>query len=200
VVEVDQIRLALCLLKRFSCTAVSQQPPKSPIERTCHVPCPHIRIWHRITAATLSSAGKILAYVVIAYGLSAAQMNMRATPQHTGHHSDKIRQRRIPLMKDLTAEQAIDELVEGEAIQAELGCQRMTLEWGQRLFTQLVNTWTLLDTYEALAYEDKIAVQMRVLDEATASLWHLHKRLLQANRILKSHRKRLGRLKDPLIF
>ena len=103
-------------------------------------------------------------------------------------------------MKDLTAEQAIDELAEGEAIQAELVGQRVTLEWGQRLFTQLVNTWTVLDTYESLAYEDKVAVQMRVLDEATSSLWHLHKRLLQANRMLKGHRKQLGRLKNPLIL
>jgi hypothetical protein len=103
-------------------------------------------------------------------------------------------------MKDLTAGQAIDELAKGEAIQAELVGQRMTLEWGQKLFTQLVNTWTLLDTYEALAYEDKVAVQMRVLDEATTSLWHLHKRLLQANRMLKSHRKQLGCLKNPLIL
>lgn len=102
-------------------------------------------------------------------------------------------------MKGLTAEQAIDELAEGTAIQAELVGHRMTLEWGQKLFTQLVNTWTTLETYEPLAYEDKVAVQMRVLDEATASLWHLHKRLLQANRMLKSHRKQLGRLKNPLI-
>jgi hypothetical protein len=104
------------------------------------------------------------------------------------------------LMKDLTAEQAIDELAEGEAIQAELVGQRMTLEWGQKLFTQLVNTWTVLDTSEGLAYEDKVAVQRRVLEEATASLWHLHKRLLQANRLLKNHRKHLGRLKNPLIL
>ena len=103
-------------------------------------------------------------------------------------------------MKDPTAQQAINELAEGEAIQAELVGQRMTLEWGQKLFTQLVNTWSVLDAYEALAYEDKVAVQMRVLDEATNSLWHLHKRLLQANRMLKSHRKQLGRLKNPLIF
>ena len=103
-------------------------------------------------------------------------------------------------MKDPTAQQAINELAEGEAIQAELVAQRMTLEWGQRLFTQLVNTWNVLDAYEALAYEDKVAVQMRVLDEATNSLWHLHKRLLQANRMLKSHRKQLGRLKNPLIL
>jgi hypothetical protein len=104
------------------------------------------------------------------------------------------------LMKELTAEQALDELAEGAAIQAELVGHRMTLEWGQKLFTQLVTTWTALETYEGLAYEDKVAVQMRILDEATASLWHLHKRLLQASRMLKSHRKHLGRLKNPLML
>jgi hypothetical protein len=103
-------------------------------------------------------------------------------------------------MKELTAEQAIDELAEGAAIQAELIGHRMTLEWGEKLFTQLANTWRALETYEALAYEDKVAVQMRVLDEATTNLWHLHKRLLHANRLLKSHRKQLGRLKNPLIL
>jgi hypothetical protein len=103
-------------------------------------------------------------------------------------------------MEELSAEQAIDELAEGVAIQAELVGHRMTLEWGQKLFTQLVSTWMSLETYEALAYEDKVAVQMRVLDEATASLWHLHKRLVQANRMLKSHRKHLGRLKNPLML
>jgi hypothetical protein len=103
-------------------------------------------------------------------------------------------------MKELTAEQAIDELAEGAAVQAELIGHRMALEWGQKLFTQLATTWMALEHYEALAYEDKVAVQMRVLDEATASLWHLHKRLVQANRKLKSHRKHLGRLKSPSLL
>ena len=101
-------------------------------------------------------------------------------------------------MKEVTVEQVIDELADGEVVQEELASHRMALEWGQKLFTELVNTWTVLDTCEPLAYEDKVAVQMRVLDEATASLWHLHKRLLQANRLLKNHRKQLGRLKNPL--
>jgi hypothetical protein len=103
-------------------------------------------------------------------------------------------------MKDLTAEQAIDELAEGVVIQAELVGHRMTLEWGEKLFSQLVHTWTALENYEGLAYEDKVAVQMRVIDEATTSLWHLHKGLLKANRMLKGHRKRLGRLKNPLML
>jgi hypothetical protein len=103
-------------------------------------------------------------------------------------------------MKELTAEQAIDELAEGVAIQAELVGHRMALEWGQKLFTQLVGTWVALEVYEGLAYEDKVAVQMRVIDEATTSLWHLHKRLVQANRMLKGHQKQLGRSKNPLML
>jgi hypothetical protein len=103
-------------------------------------------------------------------------------------------------MKELTAEQAIDELIEAAAIQAELAERRVALEWGQKLFTQLVHTWTALESYEPLAYEDKVAVQMRVLDEATNSLWHLHKKLVQANRMLKTHRKYLRGMKNPLIL
>jgi hypothetical protein len=103
-------------------------------------------------------------------------------------------------MKELTTDEAIDELAEGVAIQAELVGHRMTLEWGQKLFTQLVSTWTTLEQCEGLAYEDKVAVQMRVLNEATGSLWHLHKRMVQANRMLRGHRKQLGRTKSPLIF
>jgi hypothetical protein len=103
-------------------------------------------------------------------------------------------------MKELTTNETIDELAEGIAIQAELVGHRMTLEWGQKLFRQLVSTWTTLEQCEGLAYEDKVAVQMRVLDEATGSLWQLHKRLVQANRMLRGHRKQLGRIKNPLIF
>jgi len=103
-------------------------------------------------------------------------------------------------VKELTTEQAIDELIEGAAIQAELADRRVALEWGQKLFTQLLHTWTALESYEPLAYEDKVAVQMRVLDEATNSLWHLHKKLVQANRMLKTHRKYLRRMKNPLIL
>jgi len=103
-------------------------------------------------------------------------------------------------VKELTTEQAIDELIEGAAIQAELADRRVALEWGQKLFTQLLHTWTALESYEPLAYEDKVAIQMRVLDEATNSLWHLHKKLVQANRMLKTHRKYLRCMKNPLIL
>jgi hypothetical protein len=102
-------------------------------------------------------------------------------------------------MKELSVEQAIDEIAAGEAVQSEMANHRLALEWGQKLFGQLLHTWNSLERYEPLAYEDKVAVQMRVLDEATASLWHLHKRLIQAGRILKDHRKNLRRLRNPLV-
>jgi hypothetical protein len=101
-------------------------------------------------------------------------------------------------MREFSVEQAIDEIAEGEAIQVELANHRLALEWGQKLFAQLTHTWNTLEKYEPLAYEDKISVQMRVLDEATASLWHLHKRLVQASRVLKGHRKQLRRHNNPL--
>jgi hypothetical protein len=103
-------------------------------------------------------------------------------------------------MRDVTAEQAVDELAEGAAIQAELVGHRMALEWGYKLFTQLVNTWMTLEVYEALAYEDKVTIQMWLLNEATTDLCRLHKRLVEANRKLKRHRKQLRRLKNPLIL
>lgn len=102
-------------------------------------------------------------------------------------------------MKELSVEQAIAEIAEGESIQADLVNHRLALEWGRKLFGQLLHTWNSLETYEPLAYEDKVAVQMRVLDEATASLWQLHKRLVQAGRVLRSHRKHLRRLSNPLV-
>jgi hypothetical protein len=57
-------------------------------------------------------------------------------------------------MREVAAEQAIDELAEGAAIQAELVSHQMALEWGHKLFAQLLSNWMTLETYEALAYED----------------------------------------------
>jgi hypothetical protein len=100
-------------------------------------------------------------------------------------------------MRHVATEQAIDELVEGAAIQDELLNHRLALAWGQQVFTQLLRTWTSLEAYEPLAYEDKVAVQVHVLDEATSSLGQLHQRLVQASRVLHRHRKHLQRGKHP---
>ncbi len=52
------------------------------------------------------------------------------------------------------------------AIQTEVAYQSRALEWGQTLCGQRLRIWLLLDTHEAAAYEDKLAAQVRVLDEA----------------------------------
>jgi hypothetical protein len=65
--------------------------------------------------------------------------------------------------------------------------QRLTLEWGQTLLNRLLATWLQLDAHEALAYEDKLAAQVRILEEATATLWDLLRTLAATRRQLHQH-------------
>jgi hypothetical protein len=99
------------------------------------------------------------------------------------------------LMKDIATADAIAALVEGAAIQDALVHHRLALAWGHQVCTQLLQTWTALEAYEPLAYEDKVAGQLHVLEEATRSLWPLHQRLVQARRLLHRHRQHLQRRK-----
>jgi hypothetical protein len=64
--------------------------------------------------------------------------------------------------------------------------------------TRLLKVWKHLEAQDALAYEDKVAAQMRILDEATSSLWHLHRALVRTNRTLKAHQQQLKRSKPPV--
>jgi hypothetical protein len=66
------------------------------------------------------------------------------------------------------------ELTAAATMQTEATHQRLVFMWGQVLFTELRRVWTQLDTEEALAYEDKLAAQVHVLEEATASLGQLY--------------------------
>ena len=66
------------------------------------------------------------------------------------------------------------ELTAAATMQTEATHQRLVFMWGQVLFTELRRVWAQLDTEEALAYEDKLAAQVHVLEEATASLGQLH--------------------------
>ena len=89
------------------------------------------------------------------------------------------------------SEHAIAELTEAAALQAEIAHQRLALEWGQMVFTHVVQLWNDIEAREALAYEDKVAAQARVLDEATRNLWRLHKMLAYTRRVLQQHRRHL---------
>jgi hypothetical protein len=94
-------------------------------------------------------------------------------------------------MKQHDFELDIAELAEAAALQTEITHQRQALEWGQMVFTRAVQLWNDIEAHEALAYEDKVAAQVHMLDEAAGSLWHLHKLLAHTRRVLQQHRRHL---------
>jgi hypothetical protein len=85
----------------------------------------------------------------------------------------------------------IAELMEAAALQTEITHQRLALEWGQMVFTHAVQLWNDIEAHETLAYEDKVAAQVHMLDEATSSLRRLHKMLANTRRVLQQHRRHL---------
>jgi hypothetical protein len=96
------------------------------------------------------------------------------------------------------SEHTIKELVEAAALQTEVAQQRLALEWGHMMLTHVVLLWDQLEAMEGVAYEDKVAAQIRMLDETTGSLWRLHKALAHTRRVLQQHRRRLRREGTPL--
>jgi hypothetical protein len=94
-------------------------------------------------------------------------------------------------MKQHGFEHAIAELVEATALQTEITQHRLAIEWGQMVFTHAVQLWNDIEAHEALAYEDKVAAQVHMLDEATDSLWRLNKMLTHTRRVLQQHRRHL---------
>ena len=93
----------------------------------------------------------------------------------------------------------VADLTEAAALQAEVAHDRLALEWAQIVVTRLLNIWKQLEGHETLAYEDKVTAQVRILDEATSSLWHLHKALVHTNRRLKAHQQQLKQSTQPSI-
>jgi hypothetical protein len=91
------------------------------------------------------------------------------------------------------SEHPIAKLVEAAALQTEVAHQRLALEWGHMMLTHVVQLWDQLETLEGMAYEDKVAAQVRLLDETTGSLWRLHKMLAHTRRVLQQHRRHLRR-------
>jgi hypothetical protein len=72
-------------------------------------------------------------------------------------------------------------------LQREATHQRVVLAWGQTLFMELGRVWALLDTTENLAYEEKLAGQVNVLEDATASLELMSDTMGSTCRRLKRH-------------
>jgi uncharacterized coiled-coil protein SlyX len=88
-------------------------------------------------------------------------------------------------------EHGIAELVEAAALQAEVTHHLLALEWGGMVFNRMVRLWNDTEAHEALAYEDKVAAQIHMLDEVSSSLSHLQKMLTRTHRVLQRHRRHL---------
>jgi len=100
-------------------------------------------------------------------------------------------------MQEQRAEESLPDLIEGVAIQDEFAQHRLAIEWTRTVIDRLLNQWMQLEAHEGIAYEDKLTVQVNMLDDATASLWHLHKTLGRFSRQLKDHRQHLRQLNEP---
>jgi hypothetical protein len=83
--------------------------------------------------------------------------------------------------------QVIAKLTAAATLQTEATHQRVVFAWGQTLFTELRQVWAQLEIAEALAYEDKVAAQVHVLEDATASLELLYDALEGTYRRLRRH-------------
>jgi hypothetical protein len=101
-------------------------------------------------------------------------------------------------MEQQSVDQAVADLTEAVAVQAEVAHDRLALEWGYIVVTRFLKVWNQLEAPDGLAYEDKVAAQVRIIDEATSSLWHLHRALVRTGRTLKNHQQQLEQLKPTV--
>ena len=101
-------------------------------------------------------------------------------------------------MEQESVDQSIADLTEAVAVQAEVAHDRLALEWGHIVVARLLKVWKQLEAPDGLAYEDKVAAQVRIIDESTSSLWHLHRALVRTSRTLKGHQQQLKQLKPSV--
>jgi hypothetical protein len=94
------------------------------------------------------------------------------------------------------SEDAMVALAEATAIQREVAHQRLALMWAQMVFDQLLKVWTQIEDHETLAYEDKVAVQVGVLQQASTNLWRFQRELARTCRLLKDHQRQLKHLES----
>jgi hypothetical protein len=78
-------------------------------------------------------------------------------------------------------------------VQTEASGQHLLFERGQVVLRRLHSVWRQLEVHEAMAYWDNVAAQVRTLEEATRSLWSLHRVLVATRRQLQRHQRDLQR-------
>jgi hypothetical protein len=66
--------------------------------------------------------------------------------------------------------EAMAALAEATAIQMEVAHQRLAFMWAQMVFAQLLKVWRHMEDHETLAYEDKVGLQVGVLQQASTNL------------------------------
>jgi hypothetical protein len=92
----------------------------------------------------------------------------------------------------------LTDLTEAAAIQDELVQHRLGIEWAKTLLDRLLRNWMQLETYEGIAYEDKVRSQVTLVNEAMTSLSDLHKTLGRFSHQLKDHQRQLSQKAGPL--
>ena len=100
-------------------------------------------------------------------------------------------------MEEQSSGDALIDLAEAAAIQGELVQHRLALEWAKTLLDRLLRNWMQLETYEGIAYEDKVKSQVILVNEAVASLSDLHKTLGRFSQQLKGHQRHLSQVEGP---
>jgi hypothetical protein len=112
-------------------------------------------------------------------------------------------QRRLIFAKEGSMEgqnlgDTLTDLAEAAAIQEELVQHRLAIEWAKTLLDRLLRNWMQLESYEEIAYEDKVKSQVSLVNEAMTSLSDLHKTLGRFSHQLKDHQRHLSQKAGPL--
>jgi hypothetical protein len=100
-------------------------------------------------------------------------------------------------MEEYGPGEAMAALAEATAIQTEVAHQRLALMWDQMVFDQLLEVWSQIEDHETLAYEDKVEVQVGLLQQASTNLWRVQRELARTCRLLRGHQRRLKRPEAP---
>ena len=100
-------------------------------------------------------------------------------------------------MEEQGSGQTMAALAAATAIQTEVAHQRFALMWAQMVFDHLLKVWNRIEDHETLAYEDKVGLQVGLLQQASTNLWHFQRELARTCRLLKDHQRQLKRVEAP---
>jgi hypothetical protein len=100
-------------------------------------------------------------------------------------------------MEEHDSGQTMAALATATAIQTAVAHQRLGVMWAQMVFDHLLKVWSRIEDHETLAYEDKVGVQVSLLQQASTDLWQFQRELARTCRLLKDHQRQLNREEVP---